>query len=114
MTARRLSIIAASTAILVSALTALPESAAAQPYPYYCDGYARDYAQRKTRGQVASGAAVGAIGGALIGGLIRRGKGAGRGALIGGGVGALTGGAQKSYDYNALYDRAYSKCMSGY
>ena len=98
--------------LLVSsaALTIGPETAGAQS-SRVCDGYARDYAARNTRGTVARGAGRGAIGGALIGGIIGSGKGAGRGALIGGGVGGVAGSARKSADYNTLYNRAYNDCM---
>jgi len=99
--------------LFLAALFALnPDRAQAQSASY-CDGYARDFAQRNSTGHVAGGAARGAIGGALIGGIVRGGKGAGRGALIGGGVGAVTGSARKSNDYNALYNQAYSNCMRG-
>ena len=96
----------------ISILTsAVPQTGAKAQSSGVCDGYARDYAARNTRGTVARGAGRGAIGGALIGGIVGRGKGAGRGALIGGGVGAVAGSARRSSDYNALYNRAYNDCM---
>jgi hypothetical protein len=107
---RCLSVSALRLLLTGAALALAPELSLAQNAAY-CDGYARDFAQRNSRGHVARGATRGAIGGALIGGIVRGGKGAGRGALIGGGVGAVAGGGRKSNDYNALYQRAYSDCM---
>ncbi len=90
---------------------AAAEGAVAQSATH-CDGYARDYATRNSRGPIAGGAVSGAIGGSLLGGIIRGGRrGVGAGALIGGGIGALLGGAQRSRDYNSLYLQAYNSCM---
>lgn len=77
----------------------------------HCDGYARDFAARNSRGRVAGGVIKGIIGGGLIGAIVRRGRGVGPGALIGGGVGALLGGKKQSREYNALYVQAYNSCM---
>jgi uncharacterized membrane protein len=86
-----------------------PHSAVAQNSSI-CDGYARDYAQRNSRGRVAGGAARGAIGGALIGAIA---GGAGVGALIGGGIGTVVGSDRKSRDFNVLYNSAFNRCMRG-
>ncbi len=110
MIIRKLTSLTACFVVLTAAVLVKPDPAAAQS-PRFCDGYARDYAQRNSRGQVIGGAAMGAIGGALLGGIIGGGRGAGTGALIGGGTGALVGGAQQSNDYNSLYWRAYNQCM---
>lgn len=76
-----------------------------------CSGYARDYAQRNTRGRAAAGAARGAIGGALIGGIANDRRGARRGAGIGGATGAVIGGVNQSQDFTVLYNQAYRRCM---
>lgn len=89
-----------------------PLPAAAQSQSAICDGYARNYAEKNSRGKAVGGALTGALGGALIGGLAKGKKGAGTGALIGTGVGALAGGANETRDYNALYVRAYNECMN--
>ena len=95
---------------LITAFLLHPDRALAQDSAY-CDGYARDYAQRNSRGHVADGALTGAIGGALIGGLIGGGRGAGAGALIGLGTGAIVGSDDKSRHYNSLYHSGYRNCM---
>lgn len=77
----------------------------------YCDGYARDFASRNSRGQVAGGAVFGAIGGALIGTTDHRRRGARSGAAIGGPTGAVAGGTGQSRDYAALYKQAYKDCI---
>jgi len=46
---------------LVTAFTLYPDKAVAQKSSH-CDGYARDYAQRNSRGHVADGALTGVIG----------------------------------------------------
>jgi hypothetical protein len=85
------------------------------PDPYYCDHYARDYANRYDSGgrDVVGGALGGAAGGALIGGIIGGGRGAGQGAAIGAGVGAVGGGAHAAQSWNYNYRRAYDACMDG-
>jgi len=74
----------------------------------YCSGYARDYANRNTQGQVARSTGIGAIGGTLIGGAFGS---FGAGALVGGGVGLLSGASRQSSNSQALYNRAYNDCM---
>jgi uncharacterized membrane protein len=76
-----------------------------------CDGYARDFAQRHSRGRAARGGVIGAVGGGLIGGIAGGGRGAGIGALVGGGAGLAVGGSRQREDFNALYNRAYNDCM---
>jgi hypothetical protein len=80
----------------------------------YCDGYARDYADRasqsSSRGGALGGAARGAAGGALFGAIAGD---AGKGAAIGAGVGAVAGGARKAKSWSYYYDQAYSECMRG-
>ncbi|TVQ45820.1 MAG: hypothetical protein EA365_07110 [Gloeocapsa sp. DLM2.Bin57] len=75
-----------------------------------CDRFARDYANRNSRGQFlkrgAIGAGVGALGGAIFGG-------AGTGAAIGGGVGAVSGGVRQVNDRDNLYQAAFDDCMRG-
>ncbi len=95
---------------MVVALAVHPDQASAQNSTY-CDGYARDYAQRNSTGRVARGATRGVIGGGLIGGIVGGGKGFGVGALIGGATGAIVGSGRKSRDYNSLYHQAYNSCM---
>lgn len=97
---------------LVTAFALSPHSAVAQNASV-CDGYARDYAQRNSRGRVAGGAARGAIGGGLIGAIAGGSSGAGVGALIGGGVGTVLGSDRKTRDFNALYNSAFNRCMRG-
>jgi hypothetical protein len=74
----------------------------------YCAGYARDFAERNTRGQVARSTGLGAIGGTLIGGAFGS---FGAGALIGGGVGLLSGASRKQNNSQSLYNSAYADCM---
>jgi len=107
---RNLSTLFACFLFLVADFALIPGPALAQNSSY-CDGYARDYAQRNSRGHVADGALTGAIGGALIGGLIGGGRGAGAGALIGLGTGAIVGSDDKSRHYNSLYHSGYRNCM---
>ena len=85
------------------------------PDPYYCDSYARDYANRYDSGgrDVVGGAIGGAAGGALLGGIIGGGRGAGQGAAIGAGVGAVGGGAHAARSWDNNYRRAYDSCMGG-
>lgn len=106
----RIGIYSCSLILAMLVLLFLPEHAFAQNATV-CDGYARDFAQRNSRGAVASGAARGAIGGALIGGIVGRGRGARRGAAIAGGAGAVLGGAQQSRDYTSLFNEAFRRCM---
>lgn len=78
----------------------------------YCDGYARDFANRNSYygsgGGALGGAARGAAGGALFGAIAGN---AGTGAAIGAGVGAIAGGARRANNWSYYYDRAYSDCM---
>jgi hypothetical protein len=78
----------------------------------YCDGYARDYADRNSysasRGGALGGAARGAAGGALFGAIAGN---AGTGAAIGAGVGAIAGGARRANNWSYYYDRAYNDCI---
>ena len=96
--------------LVFAPLQILPDEASANRSSF-CNGYARDFAKRNSRGPVAGGAVVGAIGGALIGGILGGGRGAGLGAAIGGGTGAVVGGGQRARDYDHLYKRAYRDCM---
>ena len=98
-------------ALALSAAVVLPVPSATAQNSAVCDGYARDFADRNSRGHVSRGAGRGAIGGGIIGGIAGGGKGAGIGALVGGGAGAIVGGERKSRDYNALYNQAYANCM---
>ncbi len=102
----------ACVVILGAGYALSPDPVAAQNSSF-CDGYARDYAQRNSRGHVAGGAARGAIGGGLIGAIAGGSSGAGVGALIGGGVGTVVGSNRKSRDYNSLYHSAFNRCMRG-
>lgn len=77
-----------------------------------CDRYARNYADRNSRGDaILDGALKGVIGGGIVGGLIGGGRGLGQGALIGGGLGAVVGATQEPRNWNSLYRRAYRRCM---
>jgi hypothetical protein len=98
---------------VVGGLVATTVGAAAQNA--YCDGYARDYADRNTHagGRVVGGAVTGAVGGAIIGGIIGGGRGAGTGAAIGAGVGAVGGAASSGPDWRANYNYAYNNCIRG-
>jgi len=98
--------------VLGTAFALSPRSAFAQNSSV-CDGYARDYAQRNSRGHVAGGAARGAIGGGLIGAIAGGSSGAGVGALIGGGLGTVLGSNRKSRDFDSLYHSAFNRCMRG-
>ena len=98
--------------VLGAAFALSPHSAVAQNSSV-CDGYARDYAQRNSRGRVAGGAARGAIGGGLIGAIAGGSSGAGVGALIGGGLGTVVGSGRKSRDFDSLYHSAFNRCMRG-
>ncbi len=112
MSVRNLSGVFLCSLFLTGVQAQSPDTAVAQNSAH-CDGYARDYAQRNSRGHVAGGAVIGAIGGALIGGIVGGGGAAGAGALIGGGTGAIIGSDRKSRDYNALYNQAFASCMRG-
>jgi hypothetical protein len=83
----------------------------------YCDGYARDYANRNSHydsgGGALGGAARGAGRGALFGAVVGGGKGAGRGAALGAGLGAVAGGARRANSWQYYYDRGYNECMRG-
>jgi len=105
----------------LSALAALATIAAAsapvQAASYgYCSRYAarmsHDYAPPAPAGAFAGGAA-GAIGGAVFGGIVGGKKGAGTGAIIGAGIGAVAGADANSRKHRAIYDRAFTQCMSG-
>lgn len=79
----------------------------------YCDGYARDMADRSTgAGDVLAGTIGGALTGALIGGAIDGGEGAGKGAIIGGVGGTVLGGGGAQAKWRRVYDRAFYDCMS--
>lgn len=99
--------------VVLGALALSAGSAAAQSR--YCDGLARDFADRNSQGDVAGGAVVGgvmgAVGGAVLGGIINGNRGAGTGAAIGGASGALIGAGQGSRNWQNMYDRAYNDCM---
>lgn len=81
----------------------------------YCDGYARDFANRNSHydsgGGALGGAARGAAGGALFGAITGGRKGARRGAAFGAGVGAIAGGTRRAASWQHYYDRAYNDCM---
>lgn len=78
----------------------------------YCQGYARDYADRNSyaasRGGALGGAARGAAGGAIFGGIAGN---AGAGAAIGAGIGAVAGGARRANSWQYYYDQAFNDCM---
>ena len=112
MSVRNISNQIACFVFLVTAFALSPRSAVAQSSSV-CDGYARDYAQRNSRGRVAGGAARGAIGGGLIGAIAGGSSGAGVGALIGGGLGTVVGSGRKSRDFDSLYHSAFNRCMRG-
>lgn len=80
----------------------------------YCDGYARDYANRTTHaGESVVGSAVtGAIGGAVLGGIFGGKNDVGKGALIGAGVGTTAGAVSSSARWRRNYDYAFDRCMS--
>lgn len=89
-------------------------------FPFYheaiagqsCDRYARNYADRNSRGDaIVDGAVKGVLGGALVGGIIGGGRGLSQGALIGGGLGAIVGSTQEPRTWGSLYRRAYRRCM---
>lgn len=100
--------------VVIAALALSAGTAAAQQN--YCDGVARDYANRYAGGNAVGGAAVGgamgAVGGAILGGIINGNRGAGTGALIGGASGAIIGGTQGGRQWQSLYDQAFADCMS--
>lgn len=99
--------------LALAAIAATAGTAAAQQN--YCDGVARDYANRYAGGNALGGAAVGgamgAVGGAILGGIINGNRGAGTGAIIGGTGGAIIGGTQGGRQWQALYDQAFNDCM---
>ena len=106
------SMMLAAGAVILVAASAVPERAYSQGAPgaAYCQGFARDYARRNSRGPVAGGALFGAVGGAIIGGII--GGPVGVAAAIGGGAGAVVGGGARANRYNAIYNQAFANCMS--
>jgi outer membrane lipoprotein SlyB len=112
MSVSKISCLFSGFLFLGAAVAVHPDQASAQNTSY-CDGYARDFAQRNSTGHVARGTTRGVIGGGLIGGLIGGGKGFGVGALVGGATGAIVGSDRKSRDYNSLYHQAYNSCMRG-
>jgi len=79
----------------------------------YCDGYARDYANRNAHPVATTGvgAAFGAGLGCIIGAAVS-GR-CGTGAAIGAGGGAVAGAANASGKWQRFYDSAYYKCMNG-
>ena len=77
-----------------------------------CDGYAKNYARKHSRGPIGRGVTFGAIGGAIVGGILGGPPGAAVGAAIGGGTGGAAGGVKRVTNYNALYAQAYTGCMS--
>ncbi len=79
----------------------------------FCDGYARDYADRYAKGGFFRGGARGAAAGAGIGAIIDGGRGAGTGAAIGSIVGIIGGSARRSSDYDTLHQQAFDDCMRG-
>ena len=86
-----------------------PEMAfSAEASPAVCDAYAKDMANRATRGGpgVGRGAARGAILGAIVGDSRRSAR---RGAALG----ALAGGARKARARREAFDRHYADCMTG-
>ncbi len=99
--------------VLATASTGLPESAFSQvsSKASVCDGYARDFATRNSRGPIVGGAAIGAVGGAIIGGIL--GGPIGVAAAVGGAGGAVVGGGARARNYRALYDQAFTSCMAG-
>ena len=112
MSVLRISTLFICAVFLTGGFAILPHTAVAQNASI-CDGYARDYAQRNSRGRVAGGAARGAIGGGLIGAIAGGSSGAGVGALIGGGLGTVVGSGRKSRDFDSLYHGAFNRCMRG-
>ena len=69
MSVSKISGLCACSMFLVAAFAMHPDQASAQNSTY-CDGYARDYAQRNSTGHVARGTTRGVIGGGLIGGIL--------------------------------------------
>ncbi|MEA5508380.1 hypothetical protein VB715_01240 [Crocosphaera sp. UHCC 0190] len=79
----------------------------------YCEGYARDFADRNARGGFLRGGARGAASGAAIGAIVDGGSGAGTGAAIGSVVGIIGGSARRASDYDSLFQQAFNDCMRG-
>jgi hypothetical protein len=102
----------ACVVVLSTAYVVLPERSYAQATSRtsLCDGYARDFARRHSRGPIFGGAAFGAVGGAIIGGIIA--GPVGTAAAIGASTGGIIGGGARVTRFNTLYTRAYSDCMS--
>lgn len=112
MTVRQLLCVAATSAVMLTAVAIDAPSAKAQS-ARYCDGKARAYAARHADGSgFIGGAVTGAVTGAIIGGIINGGKGAGRGAAIGGGAGAVGGAIHESHAWQSAYNHAYRRCMN--
>jgi len=65
MSVSRLSCLFSGFLFLVAAVAVHPDQASAQN-PSYCDGYARDFAQRNLTGYVARGTTRGVIGGGRL------------------------------------------------
>ena len=79
-----------------------------QSASYYCDGLARDQANRRSSGSTLRGAGRGAAGGALFGAIAGD---AGAGAAIGAGVGAIGGSIRKAESSDSIYRSEYDDCM---
>jgi uncharacterized protein YcfJ len=111
MIARGLTLLVAAGAILAAG--ALPSEA--RNLRAYCDGYARDVADRKDTpvANTLAGAAVGAAAGAIIGGAIGH-HSAGTGAIIGGVSGTALGAGASSAQWRRNYDKAFARCMDQY
>lgn len=75
---------------------------------YYCDGRARNYADRNASGGILRGAAEGAAIGAIIGAIAGD---AGEGAAIGAALGAAGGTTRQRKSRKSLYRREYNRCM---
>ena len=106
---RSMMLVAGAVALTAASAVVVPEPAFSAPDATYCNGYAKDFARRNSRGPVAGGALFGAVGGAIVGGII--GGPVGVAAAIGGGAGAVVGGGARANRYNQLYKQAFADCM---
>ena len=80
MTKSHILVLAALLSIAPLVSVSPPSMAAGNPA--VCDGFARDYARRNSRGPIAGGVTFGAIGGAIVGGILGGPPGAaGRGVV---------------------------------
>jgi hypothetical protein len=96
------------SAFALVGLVAVGSSVAEAADAVYCDGYARNFANKRAGGNAIGGAVLGGIGGAVFGGILGGNRGAGIGAATGAATGAVVGGST----WQRYYNQAYYGCLN--